>query len=437
MAPAGKARAAEAAVDHTRLVCIEEVHGLPGCNEWGAKQFLFAPATTGRDFDIVPKSALRSLLPYREHLTIVSNTDVRMAEALAPPEIGGDHFRSTAVFLTQSHPKQTQGSDIWAGTSLDQMYAQRFGQATPLPSMQFCIENLDQAGGCTYNYSCAYTDSLSWASPNQPLPMIRDPRVAFDMLFGAGSSAEDRADRRAARRSILDWVLGDISELKNDLGSADRKRLEGYLDGIRELERRIQMVEKHNGSGEQRALPEAPAGVPDSFTEHMQIMFDLQVLAMETDMTRVISFKTGRDADNRVFPESGINRPFHPSSHHGNSHEKIMEFNEICQFRVGMLPYFLDRMKQTMDGDRSLLEKTMVIWGSPMSDANIHNHRRCPLILLGHANGHLKGNLHIKAADGTPMANVMLTLLQMLGLDDMQAFGDSTGEFSFSVRTTI
>jgi hypothetical protein len=410
---------------------------LPGCNEWGAKQFLFAPATTGRDFDIVPKSALRSLLPYREHLTIVSNTDVRMAEALAPPEIGGDHFRSTAVFLTQSHPKQTQGSDIWAGTSLDQMYAQRFGQATPLPSMQFCIENLDQAGGCTYNYSCAYTDSLSWASPNQPLPMIRDPRVAFDMLFGAGSSAEDRADRRAARRSILDWVLGDISELKNDLGSADRKRLEGYLDGIRELERRIQMVEKHNGSGEQRALPEAPAGVPDSFTEHMQIMFDLQVLAMETDMTRVISFKTGRDADNRVFPESGINRPFHPSSHHGNSHEKIMEFNEICQFRVGMLPYFLDRMKQTMDGDRSLLEKTMVIWGSPMSDANIHNHRRCPLILLGHANGHLKGNLHIKAADGTPMANVMLTLLQMLGLDDMQAFGDSTGEFSFSVRTTI
>jgi hypothetical protein len=257
------------------------------------------------------------------------------------------------------------------------------------------------------------------------------------MLFGAGSSAEDRADRRATRRSILDWVLSDISELKNELGHADRRRIEGYLDGIRELERRIQMVEKQNGSGEPRALPEAPAGVPDSFTEHMQLMFDLQVLAMESDMTRVISFKTGRDADNRVFPESGINRPFHPSSHHGNSPEKIMEFNEICQFRVGMLPYFLDRMKQTMEGDKSLLDKTMIIWGSPMSDANIHNHRRCPLILLGHANGHLKGNLHLKAADGAPMANVMLTLLQMLGLDDLQSFGDSTGEFSFSVRTTI
>jgi hypothetical protein len=374
---------------------------------------------------------------YRDYLTIISNTDVRMAEALSPPEIGGDHFRSTAVFLTQSHPKQTQGSDIWAGTSMDQMYAHRFGQASPLPSMQFCIENLDQAGGCTYNYSCVYTDSLSWAAPNQPLPMIRDPRIAFEMLFGAGGSAEDRADRRATRKSILDWVLRDVAELKNELGTPDRTRLEAYLDGVRELERRIQMVEKHNNSGEQRELPDAPAGVPDSFSEHMKLMFDLQVLAMESDMTRVISFKTGRDADNRVFPESGVNKPFHPSSHHGNSPEKIIEFNQICQFRVGMLPYFLEKLKNTMEGDASLLNKTMIVWGSPMSDANIHNHRRCPLILLGRANGHLQGNLHIKAANGTPMANVMLTLLHMLGLDNIESFGDSTGEFALSTSTTL
>jgi hypothetical protein len=439
MMPAGRLRAAGAAgADRTRLICIEEVHGLAGCNEsFGAKQLLFAPATTGKDFEIVPKSALSSLTPYREHMTIISNTDVRMAEALSPPEIGGDHFRSSAVFLTQSHPKQTQGSDLWAGISMDQMYAQKFGQATPMPSMQFCIENLDQAGGCTYNYSCAYTDSISWATPSQPLPMIRDPRVAFDMLFGAGGDAADRADRRGTRRSILDWVLRDVAEVKKDLGAADRTRVEGYLDTVRELERRIQMVEKHNSSGEQRALPDAPAGVPDSFTEHMRLMFDLQVLAMEGDMTRVISFKTGRDADNRVFPESGINRPFHPSSHHGNNPERILEFNDICKFRVGMLPYFLDKMKSTMEGDVSLLDKSLIIWGSPMADANIHNHRRCPLILLGHSNGQLKGNLHIKAADATPMANVMLTTLHMLGLDDVTTFGDSTGEFSLAAPTTV
>ena len=434
MVPAGRRRAvADAAVDRTRLVAIEEVHGLAGCNDWGATQFLYAPETTGRDFEILPQSALAPLRDYRDDLTIISNTDARMAEAFAAPEIGGDHFRSSAVFLTQSHPKQTQGSDIYVGTSMDQLYAQRFGQDTPLPSMQFCIENLDQAGGCTYNYSCAYTDSISWASPTEPLPMIRDPRVAFDMLFGAGGTPEERASRRRARRSILDWISGEVASVRNSLGSQDRQRMDKYLEDVREIERRIEMVESHNTSGEEREIPEAPAGVPDSFTEHMQMMFDLQVLALQTNMTRIVSFKTGRDAQNRVFPESESDRPFHPASHHGGREESILEFNKICQFRVAQLPYFLDKMKNTMDGDASLLDKTVVMWGSPMGDANIHNHRRCPLILLGKGNGMLEGNLHLKAADGTPMANVMLTLLRNLGLDDMKSFGDSTGEFLLSM----
>ncbi len=428
MIPAGKAAAP--AVDKTRLVCIEEVHGLPGCNTWGATQFLFAPATTGKDFEIVPRSSLVSLKPYQEHLTIISNTDCRMAEALNPPEIGGDHFRSSCVFLTQSHPKQTQGSDIWAGTSMDQFYARKFGQATPLPSMQFCIENLDQSGGCTYNYSCSYMDSISWASPNDPMPMIRDPRVAFDMLFGAGSNAQDRADRQGTRRSILDWIQSDLADVQSQLGPADRQRMERYLETVREIERRIQMVEAYNKSGEQRALPNAPAGVPDSFSEHMKLMFDLQVLALETDMTRVISFKTGRDADNRVFPESGVSKAFHPSSHHGNKEAGILEYNQICTYRVGQLPYFLDKLKASKEGDASLLDKTLIVWGSPMADSNTHTHRRCPLMLLGHANGKIKGNNHIKAADGTPMANVHLSLLHMLGVDDLEVLGDSTGEFS-------
>src|SRR5215510_12664956 len=310
--------AAAASASRTRLICMEMVHGSAGATPFGLKKNLWSPEKIGRDFDLSPTS-LAPLEPFRDHLTIVSNTDVRNAEAFTLPEIGGDHFRSSAVFLTQSHPKQTQGSDIWAGTSLDQIYAKKYGQATPMPSMQFCIENLDQAGGCTYNYSCAYTDSISWASPNEPLPMIRDPRVAFDMLFGAGSTAEERAARRETRKSVLDWITGEVERTRRQLGASDRSRLDRYLDNVREIERRIQAVEAQNRSGEARQLPDAPAGVPDSFSEHMRLLFDLQVLALETDMTRIISFKTGRDAQNRVFPESGSSQPFHPASHHSNS----------------------------------------------------------------------------------------------------------------------
>jgi Protein of unknown function (DUF1552) len=430
MVPAGRTTAAAAGVDSTRLICIEEVHGLAGCNNWGATKFLYAPETTGKDFTLVADNPLSTLEKFRDQMTIVSNTDARNAEAFALPEIGGDHFRSSAVFLTHAHPKQTQGSDLFAGTSLDQLYAKRAGQTTPLPSMQFCIENLDQAGGCTYNYSCAYTDSISWASPSEPLPMIRDPRIAFDMLFGAGNTEEERAARRETRSSILDWIGGEVERVRRSLGTGDRQRLDKYMDNVREIERRIQAVEAHNRSGETRELPDAPAGVPDSFSEHMRLLFDLQVLALQTDMTRVISFKIGRDAQNRVFPESGSNQPFHPASHHGNREDRIMEFNKICNYRVGQVAYLLDKLKTTSDGDGSLLDKSMVIWGSPMADPNIHNHRRCPLALFGGANGGLKGGVHLKADDGTPMANVMLAAMHKLGMSDVKTFGDSTGVFA-------
>src|SRR5215211_2617753 len=196
-----------AAADKTRLVCIESVHGAAGSNTWGASKNLWAPAGIGRNFELTPESALSPLEPWRKYLTIVSNTDVRMAEAFEAPEIGGDHFRSSAVFLTQSHPKQTQGSDVYVGTSIDQIVARKIGRDAAIPSMQLCIENLDQAGGCYYNYACAYTDTISWASPSDPLPMIRNPRVAFDLLFGAGANNADRAARRKQTDSILDWIV--------------------------------------------------------------------------------------------------------------------------------------------------------------------------------------------------------------------------------------
>lgn len=414
----------------TRLACIEEVHGLPGCNKWGQERFMFAPETTGRDYELVPENTLKVIEAWRDHFTIISNTDVRMAEPMAPSEVGADHFRSSAVFLTQSHPKQTQASDLYCGISLDQIHAHKYGQDTLLPSMQLGIEPTDKGGGCGYNYSCAYTDSISWASPTQPLPMIRNPRTAFDMLFGAGGSDEDRAQRRKLHSSILDWVRADAAKMKASLGAVDRRRLERYLDSVREIERRIQVVEATNSDkGVGRELPSAPAGVPDSFSEHVRLMFDLQVLAFENDMTRVISFKLGRDASNRALPESGSDRGFHPSSHHGDKVEGILEFNKICKYRMSQMNYFLERLQNTMDGDADLLAQTLIVWGSPMGDANLHNHRRCPLLVFGGGNGIHAGGAHVKADDGTPMANAMLTLLHRLG-HDLESFGDSTGELA-------
>ncbi len=430
MVPAGTAWAKTAA-GKVRLACIEMVHGSAGATTFGATKNMWSPAAAGRDFDLAPTSLI-ALEPYREYLTIVSNTDVRNAEAFEAPEIGGDHFRSSAVFLTQAHPLQTKGSNVRAGTSMDQYYAQRFGQETPIPSMQLCIETVDQAGGCSYGYSCVYTDTISWAGPGDPLPMVRDPRVVFDQLFGIGATPQERAQRRVEDRSILDTITASVARLKRDLGAADRARLTDYLDDVREIERRIQKVEAQNTSGEPRELPGAPAGVPDSFAEHVKLMFDLQAVAFASDITRVFSFKLGRDASSRAYPESGVKTGFHPASHHQEREDRITEFAKINTYHVGLVPYFLEKLKNTPDGDRNLLENTMVLYGSPMGNSNVHNHKRCPLFLAGRAGGALKGNLHLKAPDGTPMANVMLTLMHSLGLDDVQQFGDATGTFDLT-----
>ena len=434
MVPAGRvwARTGSAATDPTRLVAIEMVHGAAGASEYGASKNLWSPAEVGREFDLGPTS-MSSLEPFRDYLTVISDTDVRNAEAFQAKEVGGDHFRSSATFLTQAHPKQTESSDVAVGTSLDQIYARRFGQDTPIPSLQLCIENVDQAGGCAYGYACVYTDTISWASPTEPLPMIRDPRVGFDQLFGAGGSAEERAARRRTSRSILDWITSEVAGLQRQLSAGDRIRMDRYLEDIREIERRIQRVEAYNLSGELRELPEAPAGVPDSYEEHVKLMFDLQALAFQSDMTRVFSFKMGRDASSRVYPESGSDKPFHPASHHGGNESAIEEFSVINRYHVSLIPYFLEKLQSTMEGDQSLLDKTMVIYGSPMGDPNVHNHRRCPLFIAGGANGRLEGNMHLRADPGTPMANVMLSLMHKLGLDDIESFGDSSGDFSLTV----
>jgi hypothetical protein len=419
-------RRTEAANPGIRLTCIEIPLGAAGCTKFGAERNMWTPAKEGRDFDLTPTS-MKSLEPYRECLTIVSNTDCRMAEAFSASEVGADHSRSSAVYLTGAHPKQTLGSDIYCGISMDQVYAQM--QDTPVPSLQLAID--DDQSGCRYNYSCVYQESISWSSSTRPLPMVRDPRAVFDQLFGVGGTAAERTARRRTDRSILDWLTREIARLRSDLEPTDRVRLDEYLEDIREVERRIQKIEEYNSSGEPRELPMAPIGVPDSdFEEHVQIMFDLQVLAFASGLTRVSSFKLSRDIIKRVYFGSGVKTGFHDASHHGEEEDKIIDFGKINTYHVSRIPYFLEKLKKTSDGDGNLLDQTVVIYGSPMANPNGHNHRRCPRFLAGHAGGQRKGNRQVKAPEGTPMTNVFLTLLHRMGVDNITSLGDSTGEIS-------
>lgn len=427
MIPAFAPITASAASTKTRLACLEIVHGAAGSTMDGTNKHYWSPIKEGADFEITP--TLEPLSKLRDYLTIVSGTDLNAAGAFAPHEEGGDHFRSSAAYLTASHPRMTEGSDIHAGTSIDQIYAQHFGQQTPLPSLQLCVEDVDSSGACAYGYACVYSDTISWASPTEPLPMTRDPRAAFERLFGDGATAQERAERRALDRSILDGIAGDVSRLSSSLVSADKSRLDEYLTDVRELERRIQNVERYNQHAGDSALPAAPLGIPESYEDHVKLMFDLQVLAFMTDSTRVSAMKLSRDVSQRVFTVTGVNTPFHSASHHGESPTRIAEFAKINRYHVSLLAYFLERLKNTPDGDGNLLDHSVVLYGSPMGDSNVHNHKRVPMLLAGHGNGVLKGNLHLKTPEGTPTANTYLTLLRRLGVE-LPSIGDSTGELA-------
>jgi hypothetical protein len=429
MAPAGRAFR-DPAEGFTRMIAIHEAMGCAGGNDWGDTQHLFAPANVGRGLEFHAQSQLKPLEAYRDYMTVISQCDCRMAEPFKAEEIGGDHDRSTAVFLTQAHPLQTQ-ADVYIGKSIDQIHADRFGQDTALPSLEMTVSPQDRT--CAYNYHCAYTYNLAWRTPTQPLPAIREPRVVFEQLFGAGNTPADRAERLSTNRSLLDWITTELASLKRQLGATDRLALDQYMTNVRELERRIQLVEAQNASGEERPMPEAPTGVPNTWDEHMQLMFDLQHLALQADLTRVITFIMGVDQENRTHPESGTNKSWHGASHHGNVPASIMDYNLINTYRTSQLAYFLEKLKTTMEGEASLLDKTAIIWGSSMGDPNLHNHRRCPLILMGKANGALEGDIHLRAPQGTPMANVFVSLMQGIGHDGFERLGDSTGEFSLSL----
>ncbi|HLK64767.1 MAG TPA: DUF1552 domain-containing protein [Bryobacteraceae bacterium] len=421
MVPAQTPLRRTAAAPRSRLACIEMVHGSAGATDLGTARNYWSPAKEGSDFDL--SYSLEPLAPFRDYLTIISNTDARQGDAFVPAEGGADHFRSSAVFLTATHPKQTAGPDVFNGTSIDQIYAQRCGHDTRLPSIQLCIENIGLSGSCGYQYNCIYADTISWASPTTPLPMTVNPRVAFENLFAVPGA------QTTPQTSLLDAVTSQASRLKAQLPAADRSRLAAYLDEIRAVERRIQAIERRNATADHRALPAAPLGVPDSWEEHVKLMFDLQVLAFAAEVTRVSAFKMSRDTSNRIFPESGVKNPFHTLSHHSGTPALIEEFAKLNRYHVSLIPYFLRKLQSTPDGDGNLLDHSLVLYGSSMGDSNTHNHRRVPLLLAGHACGQLPGNLHRLCRDGTPQANALLTVMRKLGVD-IASVGDSTGEIA-------
>jgi len=429
MVPALTPWAKTAATPKTRFVAIEMVHGAAGSTAIGRSKNYWSPAKDGTDFEFT--QTLKSLEPLRKYVTVVSNTDLHNAMSLTPDEDGpmADHARSSAVFLTAAHPRRVADADIQSGPSIDQLYARSIANEVRIPSLQLCIEDNSMTGVCGNGYSCAYTHSISWASPTEPLPMERSPRAIFDRLFANGTAGSPRA-RAAEDASILDSVSPSTTELKGRLDRVDRRRLDEYLDEIRDVEKRIHRIEKNKANASADALATAPLSVPDSFEEHVGLMCDLTSLAFAADITRVCSLKLGVDRSQRVYPGSGVDTPFHALSHHREDPEQIEKYAKLNAYHVSRVAPFLKRLQATADGEGNLLDHSVVLYGSPMGDSHVHAHSFLPLLLVGNANGRIKGNSHVKCPEGTPMANVLLTLGHKLGVD-MDRLGDSTGEIDF------
>lgn len=380
----------------------------------------FRPATVGAGFAL--PATLEPLAPHRDMLAVISGLGHPQAAALGDRPAG--HGRSCPAFLTGVHVRQTEGSDIRCGISVDQVYANYLGDATPLSSLELGIDQASLLGSCDIGYSCAYTNGISWRNPTVPLPVTANPRAVFERLFGDGD-ALDAASRLAQLRrqsSILDFVRDDTTRLSGQLGATDRHKLDEYLDATRDIERRIQKAMSADPNTTTTAI-ERPAGIPDSFDAHVRLMIDLQVLAMQADITRVGSFMIGREISNRTYPEIGVPDSHHMLSHHGNNPDKMAKLALINRRHMEYFAYFLDRMKAVKDGDGTLLDRTLVLRGSAFGDPNVHDHMDLPVIVAG---GLIKGGRHIRVAKGTTMSNLLLSMLNTLDVP-AKSFGDSTG----------
>jgi hypothetical protein len=360
--------------------------------------------------------SLASLTPFRDHVTVITNTELK---DMAYPT--GNHAASNAIFLSATRPKRTEGSDYELATTVDQIAAKQLGRDTAIPSLELATDLIAQTGNCDNGLACAYQNNLSWANATTPLPAEADPRLVFERLFGDGGTAQDRRAELRRNQSILDWVTADRSRLQKQLGAADRTRLAEYMDTVREVERRIQRAEAQTAESRLPDL-ERPSTVPEDWEEHVKLMFDLQVLAFQSDVTRVITFQMAREASTRTYPQIGINEAHHPISHHGNQPEKLLRLAKINAYHVSLFAYLVEKLKAAPDGDGTLLDHTVYVLGSGMGNPNVHDHTNLPLVLAGGRNG----GRHLKYASPLPLANVHLTLLEKAGVHQ-ERFGDSTG----------
>jgi hypothetical protein len=377
----------------------------------------WTPAATGRISELSP--SLSSLAPFMDHVTVLTNLENK--NAYSP----GNHATANSAFLSAAKAKLTEGGDYYLGTTVDQIAAKQIGKDTALPSLELGTDLLTTIGDCDNGFACVYQNNLSWSSPTTPLPYEAHPRVVFERLFGDGGTAAQRRAELDKNRSILDWVTQDMARLQKKLGAPDRAKVNDYLDAVREVERRIQRASEQEGTG----LPEdlqRPVGVPASWEEHVKLMFDLQVLALQADITRVITFQMARETSNRTYPQIGVPDAHHPLSHHTNNPEKLMRLAKVNAYHVLQFAYFIEKLKALPDGDGTLLDHSLFLLGSGMGNPDVHDHINLPIVVVGGA-AKTRGALHLKYEQPVALANLHLTLLDKVGVR-LDAFADSNGK---------
>ena len=412
MVPALTAQVRTAAAAKKRLACVYVPHGVI-LDQW-------TPDAAGSDFELKP--IMKPLEPFRQSMVVVTN--------LLRPERGFDtnHAGAPSSFLAGLPPKRTAGPDYALGATLDQVVAKEIGQETTLPSLELATEDFTGLiGDCSPGYSCAYMNTLSWQNDTTPLPMEINPRLVFERLFGGGTTREARQARIRTDKSLLDFVAGDLKQIETSLGSRDRARLDEYLQHVREIERRVQLAESRTDS--LIDVPEAPVGVPEAFEDHAKLMFDLLAIAFEADLTRVSAFMLTRELSQRTYPNIGVTEPHHTISHHGNKQPQIEAHAKVNLYHAGLLAGFLERLASTKDGDGSLLDHSLILYGSGMGNGNVHAADHLPTLLVGGAAGGVKGNRHIVAPELTPNGNLLVSVAETFGVK-MDSFGSSTGRIA-------
>src|SRR5687767_13404562 len=412
MAPAQTPVRSTAASPKARFACFYVPHGAT-MDKW-------TPSTTGTGFEFT--EILKPLEPFRERVNIISGLAHPYVAGAGGADVsaGANHTRAAAVFLTGAVPER--GTQAHLGVSADQMAARHIGQETPLPSLELSIE--ESVLACEASFSCAYRNSIAWKSPTQPLPMQNNPRLVFEKLFGDGSTDAERRGRRQETRSLLDSVMGQLASLKKDLPQGDQRRLDQYFEDVREIERRIQRAEA--AARTDVTLPDVPAGVPATFADHLKLLMDLQVIAFQSDITRVSTLMYARELSGAVYPETSIRDPFHNLSHHSNDRGNMDRFAQLNTYHMTKFAYFLERLKAVPDGDGTLLDHSLVLYGSSLSDGNQHNFSPLPIVLAGGASGQLKGGRHLQFPKDTRMSNLLAAMLNKLGAPT-EKFGDGTG----------